>query len=287
MLRDYVRRLLRLAAGIAVSSLGIVLMLQANVGLEPWSVLQQGLTLVLPVSYGLATVIAGAAAIGLAVLFGESFGVGTIVNIIGCGVCIDAMLALDWVPQLHSLPGGIAMLLAGLELLALGTWMYMRSALGAGPRDALMVALARKTGHARAAAHALFRRPLRRCLPHLYGYSGHGLRLSARRPVRHWHGHLRARSRLAHQSEFQPAAFPPGEGASGKHCGNAPLSPLIISAPPADSSPAGGAFLAFFEFSLAQTAKKRDNRERKPVSQQRRNDYVSDTQTDRRYGGRT
>ena len=59
MLRDYVRRLLRLAAGIAVSSLGIVLMLQANVGLEPWSVLQQGLTLVLPISYGLASVIAG------------------------------------------------------------------------------------------------------------------------------------------------------------------------------------------------------------------------------------
>ena len=138
MLRDYGRRLLRLVAGIAVSSLGIVLMLQANVGLEPWSVLQQGLTLVLPISYGLATVIAGAAAIGLAVLFGESFGVGTIVNIIGCGVCIDAMLALDWVPQLHSLPG--------LELLALGTWMYMRSALGAGPRDALMIALARKSG---------------------------------------------------------------------------------------------------------------------------------------------
>lgn len=121
MLRDYGRRLLRLVAGIAVSSLGIVLMLQANVGLEPWSVLQQGLTLVLPISYGLATVIAGAAAIGLAVLFGESFGVGTIVNIIGCGVCIDAMLAL-------------------------GTWMYMRSALGAGPRDALMIALARKSG---------------------------------------------------------------------------------------------------------------------------------------------
>ena len=155
MLRDYVRRLLRLAAGIAVSSLGIVLMLQANVGLEPWSVLQQGMTLVLPVSYGLASVIAGAAAIGLAVLFGESFGVGTIVNIIGCGVCIDAMLALDWVPQLHSLPGGIAMLLAGLELLALGTWMYMRSALGAGPRDALMVALARKFGRSAGACRAV------------------------------------------------------------------------------------------------------------------------------------
>ena len=44
------------------------------------------------------------------------------------------------------LPSGVLMLLAGLELLALGTWMYMRSALGSGPRDALMVAMARKTG---------------------------------------------------------------------------------------------------------------------------------------------
>ena len=36
-------------------------------------------------------------------------------------------------------------LLAGMELLALGTWLYMKSALGSGPRDALMVVLARKT----------------------------------------------------------------------------------------------------------------------------------------------
>ena len=36
--------------------------------------------------------------------------------------------------------------LGGMELLAVGTWMYMKSALGSGPRDALMVVLARKTG---------------------------------------------------------------------------------------------------------------------------------------------
>lgn len=40
----------------------------------------------------------------------------------------------------------MAALLAGMELLALGTWLYMKSALGSGPRDALMVVLARKTG---------------------------------------------------------------------------------------------------------------------------------------------
>ena len=37
------------------------------------------------------------------------------------------------------------MLILGMELLAIGTWMYMKSALGSGPRDALMVVLARKT----------------------------------------------------------------------------------------------------------------------------------------------
>ena len=146
MIRDYIRRLLWLVAGMVVSAVGITLMLQANVGLEPWSVLQQGMSQSLGITYGTASMIVGAAAIGAAVLCGESFGFGTIINIILCAVFIDGLLWLGWIPQLHSLWAGILLLLAGLELLALGTWMYMKSALGAGPRDALMVALARKTG---------------------------------------------------------------------------------------------------------------------------------------------
>lgn len=146
MVRDYLHRLLWLFAGVIVSAAGIALMLQANIGLEPWSVLQQGLAQSIGITYGTATIIVGAAAIGIAILFGESFGVGTIVNIVFCALFIDLFLWLDWIPQMTTLSGGIIMLLIGLELLALGTWMYMKSALGAGPRDALMVALARKTG---------------------------------------------------------------------------------------------------------------------------------------------
>ena len=130
----------------AVSALGITMMLRANVGLEPWSVLQQGLAQTAGITYGTASMIVGAAAIGTAMLCGESFGIGTVVDIVLCAVCIDGLLWLDWIPQMHSLSSGIPMLLAGMELLAIGTWMYMKSALGAGPRDALMVALARKTG---------------------------------------------------------------------------------------------------------------------------------------------
>lgn len=142
----YVYRLLLTAFGAFVSAVGIVLMLQANIGLEPWSVLQQGMAQTLGITYGMSTVIVGAAAIGTAMLCGESFGLGTIGNIVLCAVFIDGLLALGWVPQMQTLAGGVVMLLAGLELLVLGTWLYMRSCLGAGPRDALMVALARRIG---------------------------------------------------------------------------------------------------------------------------------------------
>ena len=48
---------------------------------------------------------------------------------------------LNWVPLFERFSTGLAALLIGMELLALGTWMYMKSTLGSGPRDALMVVL--------------------------------------------------------------------------------------------------------------------------------------------------
>ncbi|MFR4415474.1 MAG: YczE/YyaS/YitT family protein [Butyricicoccus sp.] len=85
----------------------------------------------------------------------QSFGFGTIINIAGCAVIIDAIQAAHLIPQMHGLVSGIAMLIGGLELLALGTWLYMKSALGSGPRDALMVALARKFGRSVGACRAV------------------------------------------------------------------------------------------------------------------------------------
>ena len=146
MVREYGRRLLILTGGLMVSAVGITMMLQANVGLEPWSVLQNGMSIFFGITYGTAAMIVGAAVIAIAVLCGESFGIGTLANIFVCPVFIDALLYLDWIPQMESLWSGLIMLLVGMELLAVGTWMYMKSALGSGPRDALMVVLARKTG---------------------------------------------------------------------------------------------------------------------------------------------
>ena len=208
MPNHYIRRLLWLVAGMLVSAVGITMMLQANIGLEPWSVLQQGLAQTLGITYGTASMIVGAAAIGAAMLCGESFGFGTIINIILCAVFIDGLLWLGWIPQMHTLLTGLPLLLVGLELLALGTWMYMKSALGAGPRDALMVALARGTrppvGPFHPTTDTLF------LLPRNRRNFCHHRRFSARRAGRHRHRDLRRWSRLAVQHQFSPAAFPRG-----------------------------------------------------------------------------
>ena len=65
MFREYCRRLGLLLSGLAVSAVGIVLMLQANIGLEPWSVLQQGMAKTFGITYGTAASIVGAAVIAL------------------------------------------------------------------------------------------------------------------------------------------------------------------------------------------------------------------------------
>lgn len=145
MLREYAKRIGILLFGLVISAVGITMMLQANIGLEPWSVLQKGMSLFFGMSYGTAAMIVGAVVIAIAIAWGESFGIGTLANIFFCPPVIDLLLWLGWIPQMHTLWGGIAMLLVGMELLALGTWLYMTSALGSGPRDALMVVLARKT----------------------------------------------------------------------------------------------------------------------------------------------
>ncbi len=137
-------RLLLLLAGTTLTSVGVYLMLRADIGLEPWSVFHQGLELTTGISFGLASSLTGFAAIVCAVILGESFGVGTIINIVLCGVQIDLLNAWDLVPLPESLPGGVLLLFLGMEGLVLGTWLYMASELGAGPRDAMTVAIARR-----------------------------------------------------------------------------------------------------------------------------------------------
>lgn len=145
--RPYGLRLLHAAiTGQVLTALGVVCMLQANIGLEPWSVLQQGMSDTFDITFGTANVIVGVTTIFLALMLGESIGIGTLFCVFFVGMIIDLILWLDIIPLQTTLLGGIPMLILGLELLTLGTYFYMREGLGQGSRDALMVALSKKTG---------------------------------------------------------------------------------------------------------------------------------------------
>lgn len=98
MFQEYLRRIGLLLGGLLVSAIGITLMLQANIGLEPWSVLQQGMAKTFGITYGTTASIVGAAVIAIAYFCGESFGLGTLANIFVCPIFIDILLYLNWIP---------------------------------------------------------------------------------------------------------------------------------------------------------------------------------------------
>ena len=126
-------------------SIGIVLTLKAHVGYTPWDVFHVGLSLTIGISIGFASILTGFVIIIFVTIAGEKIGIGTLANIVFIGLFLDLIMWLDIIPLAGSLLIGIAMLLSGLFIISLGSYFYIKSAFGAGPRDNLMVVLNRKT----------------------------------------------------------------------------------------------------------------------------------------------
>ena len=138
-------RIFILLLGTALFALGIVLSIQANIGYAPWEVFHVGLALTMNISIGLSTIIAGVVVVVIVTVCGEKIGFGTVCSMILTGVFIDLIFLLNIIHKATNLTLGIAMLITGLFIISLGTYFYIKSAFGAGPRDNLMVVLHRKT----------------------------------------------------------------------------------------------------------------------------------------------
>jgi uncharacterized membrane protein YczE len=143
--RELYIRLLRLVFGLFLYALGIVVTLKAHVGFAPWDVLHVGLSKTTGMTIGLASILVGILIVAVAFFLGEKLGVGTILNMILIGVFLDFILKLNVIPVMNYFLAGFIMLIVGLFIISLATYFYIGSGFGAGPRDSLMVALARKT----------------------------------------------------------------------------------------------------------------------------------------------
>ena len=145
-MKSFAIRFARLNWGLFICSIGIVFMIKANIGYPPWDVFHAGLANTIGLTIGVASIITGLV-VGLAtIMLGEKIGIGTIANMVVIGLFIDFFLALDILPSAENFVLGIAMMSGGMIILSYGSYHYIASGFGAGPRDSLMVAVTRKTG---------------------------------------------------------------------------------------------------------------------------------------------
>ena len=144
-MRSFSKRFLRLIIGLFLCSLGILLTIQANIGYAPWDAFHVGFAKTIGVSLGTSSIIVGLAIVVVTILLGEKLGVGTLLNMFLIGIFIDVLIMSKIIPIVDNSFLGLLMLLIGLFTIALGSYFYIGSGFGAGPRDSLMVGLTRKT----------------------------------------------------------------------------------------------------------------------------------------------
>ena len=144
-MKPFLLRFTNMITGLIFYAAGIVLMINANIGYAPWEVFHVGLANTIGLTIGVTSIIAGIVIVIIVTVLGEKLGFGTICSMVLTGVFIDIIFYLNIIPIANNLLIGIIMLISGLFIIALGSFFYIRSAFGVGPRDNLMVVLARKT----------------------------------------------------------------------------------------------------------------------------------------------
>jgi uncharacterized membrane protein YczE len=142
------RRLALLLVGLACFSLGLVVTFQSKVGLGPWDVFHQGVSRQLGISFGTASIAVGFAILLIAWALGAKPGVGSVANMALVGAFFDLYLFIGVVPDFTNQPFLLRLLIdcLGVAIVGVGTALYIKADLGAGPRDGLMLTLARRSG---------------------------------------------------------------------------------------------------------------------------------------------
>jgi uncharacterized membrane protein YczE len=144
---SWIRRFVQLQVGLFFFGVALALILEAHIGLDPWSCFQEGVSLRSGLSFGRVTQLIGLVIIVLAWMFLEERpGLGTVCNMLTIGPWIDFFRAQAWFPEQEAWLAGLAQFLTGLLLLGLASGLYISARFGAGPRDGLVLGFVRRTG---------------------------------------------------------------------------------------------------------------------------------------------
>jgi uncharacterized membrane protein YczE len=129
-------RLVTLFAGLFVYGLGVALTVHAGIGIAPWDVLAQGISIQTGLSFGVATVVVSILVLVCWIPIKVKPGFGTVANALFVGLFADFWLQI--LPDLTAYWQQLAVFMLGVVVVAIATGLYISSRLGSGPRDGLM-----------------------------------------------------------------------------------------------------------------------------------------------------
>ena len=138
------RRITQLAVGLFLYGYAIGMMVRAGIGVGPWDVLSQGISLHTGIPFGWVTNIVGALVLLLWIPLRQRPGIGTLLNVLLVGT--SAQVGLWTIPAQHELWAQVLLFAGGLALLAVATGLYIGAGFGPGPRDGLMTGIHSRFG---------------------------------------------------------------------------------------------------------------------------------------------
>ncbi|MDC0161956.1 hypothetical protein OAI94_01960 [bacterium] len=134
-----IKTILYLVLGLILFAIGETLLITANQGVSPWTVLAQGISFQTNLSIGVTTFIVSIFVLILWYPLSQKPGLGTILNIILISIVID--LTIPILPYPNSFLLQIIQSVVAVFIVGLGSGFYLTANLGPGPRDGLMTGL--------------------------------------------------------------------------------------------------------------------------------------------------
>ncbi|MFS0714940.1 hypothetical protein ABC195_13770 [Microbacterium sp. 2P01SA-2] len=137
-------RLSQLIVGLILFGAGCAVMVDAGIGLDPWTVFAEGVSTRTGIGIGWVVSITGFLVLLLWIPLRQRPGVGTIANILVVGGAMQFTLPLLSTPDPWA--ARVVMFLVGTVLVGVASGIYIGARLGPGPRDGLMTGIHQRWG---------------------------------------------------------------------------------------------------------------------------------------------
>lgn len=137
-------RVVQLLVGLALFGAGCAVMIEAGIGLDPWTVFAEGISNRTGLGIGWVVNLTGFLVLLAWIPLRQRPGIGTVANILLVGTAIQLTLPLLSTPEPWL--ARVAMFLAGTLLVGIASGIYLGARWGAGPRDGLMTGLHERFG---------------------------------------------------------------------------------------------------------------------------------------------